>query len=92
MGFVEDDETIAREVQYCFLDLFTLTSPLVDDSISGLISRKLTDDMVQKLHARYSNEEVQALKYMNPMKASGPDGLTVQFLSTILALGKFSGT
>ncbi|XP_057779620.1 uncharacterized protein LOC130998207 [Salvia miltiorrhiza] len=73
-----------------FQELFTLESPHNPDVVLQSIEPVVTEEMNRELTASYTQEEiVQALKQIHPLKAPGPDGMSVVFYNSCWSSARF---
>ena len=71
-----DEDGVANILIGYYQQLFTSSNPAIIEVVVDQIPRSINDEMNGELLAEFTKEEmVVALKQMDPLKASGPDGL-----------------
>ncbi|KAL0434482.1 UNVERIFIED_CONTAM: LINE-1 retrotransposable element O protein [Sesamum latifolium] len=79
---VKDKEEIQNVVSSYFRDIFGFIHPTIDamEEVLGNMDRRVTDAMNDALDLPFMSEEVlNALKQMHPLKSPGPDGMSPIF-------------
>lgn len=82
-NWVSTEQEVEGVALNYFTDLFSTTSPVKFDGFLEEVPTLVTETQNRRLMA--TEEEVRtALFMMHPEKATGPDGMTVLFLSAVL--------
>ena len=82
-GVWQDDERVVEMIfKDYYLELFVSNNPNEFTDLLEVVQPKVTESMNSSLLRDFQSSEVyRALKQMYPLKAPGPDGMTLYFFS-----------